>query len=257
MKKKIQICPSILLGISGFILSFVGLMLNLICGAYFPESIIPHTNIVTPIVNGISALLCLFFIFTPKKTLFSLIIIGIQSIYDVLTGFEILGIFFFFLFNLILFYNNFYNSKTKLKLSSIIVLWVLLLTTLISFGVSRFIFALAVSAFMISAFLYIYFLLFKKISFLLLKEKDATSKNEFSNLMPGSVLDLSKMILSERQKYCILECVYNNSSYKKISEKLFISESVIKKEMQSIFEMFDVENKVQLRILLSPYKLVF
>lgn len=248
---------TILFGAGGFIASSVGTILNLICGADVPLSIIPFTNIITPIINGICALLCLIFIFSPKKTLFSLIILGIQSIYAVLTGYEYLGMFHFFLVNLILFYKNFYNKKTKLKLIFIFLFWILLIATLISFGIERFIFALAVSIFMTTAFVYIYFLLFKKFSFLLLREKNTNSQKKISTLLPGSILDLSDFDLSERQIKCLVECVYNNSSYKQIAEKIFISESVIKKEMQNIFEIFDVENKEQLKILLSPYKLFF
>lgn len=256
-KKNLEVNPTILFGIGGFIASSVGTILNLIYGAEFPNSIIPHTNIITPIINGSCALLCLIFIFSSKKTLFSLITLGIQSIYTVLTGFEYLGMFHFLLVNLILFYNNFYNTKTKLKLSFICIFWILLLTSLISFEINRFIFALAMSIFMMTAFVYVYFLLFKKFSFLFLRTKNSSFRQKISNLLPGSILDLSNFDLSERQTKCIVDCVYNNLSYKQIAEKIFISESVIKKEMQTIFEMFDVENKEQLRILLSPYKLIF
>lgn len=257
MKKKIQIYPTILFGISGFMFSVLGVILNLVCGSFVKKSIVPYTNIITPIINGTCALLCLFYIFTPKKTLFSLIILSTQSVYDVLTGFEILGIFHFFLINLILFYNNFYNTKTKLKLSSIFILWVLLLTTLFSFSINRFVFAFATTIFMTSSFIYIYFLLFKKISFMLLREKNTSFQQKITNLMPGSLLDLSNFNLSDRQIKCLVDSVYNNLSYKQIAEKKCISESVIKKEMQSVFEIFDVENKEQLKILLTPYKLTF
>lgn len=148
-------------------------------------------------------------------------------------------------------------TRVKLKLYSICILWILLLTTLIPFGIDRFIFAFAVSIFMTVAFIYIYFLLFKKFSFLLLREKSTNFQKRISNLLPGSILDLSNFNLSERQTKCLVECVCNSLSYKQIAEKIFISESVIKKEMQNIFEIFDVENKEQLKILLAPYKLVF
>lgn len=148
-------------------------------------------------------------------------------------------------------------TRVKLKLYSICILWILLLTTLIPFGIDRFIFAFAVSIFMTAAFIYIYFLLFKKFSFLLLREKSTNFQKRISNLLPGSILDLSNFNLSERQTKCLVECVCNSLSYKQIAEKIFISESVIKKEMQNIFEIFDVENKEQLKILLAPYKLVF
>lgn len=66
-KKKLEINPIILFGIGGFIASFVGTILNLMYGAAVPLSIIPYTNIITPIINGLSALLCLIFIFSSKK----------------------------------------------------------------------------------------------------------------------------------------------------------------------------------------------
>lgn len=68
MKKKfLEIYPTILFGAGGFIALSVGTILNLIYEANFPHSIIPNTNIITPIINGICALLCLVFIFSSKK----------------------------------------------------------------------------------------------------------------------------------------------------------------------------------------------
>ena len=45
--------PFRLLALSGFLALFTGTTLNILFGSDFPESIIPNTLIVTPVINGI------------------------------------------------------------------------------------------------------------------------------------------------------------------------------------------------------------
>lgn len=253
MKKlKLSFTPARILGLAGFIALAMGTILNVVLGANFPNSLIPYTNVVTPIVNGLCTLLCLIFIFFPKRTEFLLVILSIQSIYDVLTGFELLGLFHFLLINLILFCNEFYKTKAKRKVLSIFFAWFLLLATLLSFGLDRFIFAFVVTLFMTSAFMYIYYLLCNQLSCLLPNE---IQSSKFDIPLPGSILDLSGLGLTERQLACILACKDNSLSYKQLGEQFFVSESAIKKEMASLFEKFGVKNKEQLRILLNHYQI--
>ena len=79
--------------------------------------------------------------------------------------------------------------------------------------------------------------------------------SKFDIPLPGSILDLSGLGLTERQLACILACKDNSLSYKQLGEQFFVSESAIKKEMTSLFEKFGVKNKEQLRILLNHYQI--
>lgn len=254
-KQRNYICPTRLLGMTGFVALAAGTALNLVFGANFPGSLVPNTNVATPVVNGFCALMCLVFIFLPQKTGLLLFILVVQSVYDVLTGYELLGMFHFLLVNLVLFCKGFYKTKAGTKTLIIGIVWLLLLTTLFSFGVDRFVFALVVSLFMASAFAYIYYLLFNQLSFLLPERKEGKTPAKISLPTPGSFLSLSKLPLTDRQCRCIRLCEKEDLSYKQIGDKLYISESAIKKDMATIFDLFGVQNKEQFRILLSRYQL--
>lgn len=251
MLKKITINQPLFLGICGFVALFSGTVLNLIFGADFPGSIVPFVEIVTPIVNGFCAFLCVIFIFFPKKQKILITILAIQSIYDVLTGFELLGLFLFLLLILILFCKGFFKTYLFRKLGILFGVWFLVLLSLISFGLERFLFAAVVTIFMVSAFVYIHYLLIDKLSYLMPQIDSATI--DISN---GTVLNLSQLGFSERQIQCILSYQGQLPTYKELANKLYTSESTIKLEMTRIYKKIGVKNREELKLLLSRYELV-
>ena len=50
--------------------------------------------------------------------------------------------------------------------------------------------------------------------------------------------------------------MYTKLSYKEIADKYMVSISTVKKDMTDIFSIFGVQNKNELTLLLSQYKLV-
>ena len=251
MKNNITINQPLLLAIFGFIALASGTILNIVIGADFPGSIVPYTNIVTPCVNGFCTLLCVLFIFFPRNQILLMAILSIQSIYDVLTGYEILGLFHFLFLLLILFCRGFFKTKLLLKISMLLFSWFLILLTLISFGIDRFLFALVVTFFMISAFIYIHYLLIDKLSYLM--PQIYSAKINISN---GTSLNLSELGFTDRQIQCIVFCQNQELTYKELADKLYTSESTIKAEMSKIYKKFGVKNREGLNLLLSRYELV-
>lgn len=71
------------------------------------------------------------------------------------------------------------------------------------------------------------------------------------DIQPKSILKLKDLDLSERQLFCLNEILENNSTLKEIAEKCHISESVIKKEMQIIYDKTGVSTKEELHYFLS------
>lgn len=250
MQKKITINQPLFLAICGFLALASGTVLNIIEGADFPDSIVPYTNIVTPCVNGLCTILCLFFIIFPRSQKILMAILSIQSVYDVLTGFEILGVFHFLFLLLILCCRGFFRTYLVRKLLVIMAVWLILLLSLIPFGIDRLIFALGVTIFMMASFLYIHYLLIDKLSYLIPQIDSA--KIHITN---GTRLNLSELGFSERQKQCILSYQGELPTYKEVAERLLTSESTIKLEMSKIFKKFGVKNREELKILLSRYEL--
>lgn len=250
MEKKITINQPLVLAICGFVALASGTILNIVIGADFPGSIVPYTNIVTPCVNGFCTILCVFFIFFPRNQKILMAILTIQSVYDVLTGYEILGLFHFLFLLLILFCRGFFKTYLIRKISILLGCWVLLLVTLVSFGIDRFVFAFVVTLFMISAFLYIHYLLIDKLSCLIPQIDSAKI-----NISNGTVLNLTELGFTERQIQCIYEYQKESPTYKEVADKLLTSESTIKYEMSNICKKFGVKNREELKIILTRYEL--
>lgn len=245
--------PFRLLALSGFLALFTGTTLNILFGSDFPESIIPNTLIVTPVINGICTFLSFILIFLPENIPLMCSILLVECIYDVLTGFDMLGLFLFSFMNLILFCKGFFKTQPKKKAIILTGGWLLLLTTLLPFGLERFIFAIAVSFFMFCAYICIYHLLIDKLSYLLPDVAECTLKATYTLPEPGSRLNLQSLGLTDRQCGCIKAVITTTSSYREIGEKYFVSESAIKKEMSQIFRCFGVKNREMLRLLLMQY----
>lgn len=251
MSKKIVFNQPCFLGLCGFIALSTITILNIVFGSKVSTSIVPYANLVSPIVNGSCAVLCLFFIFFPRKQVLLLTILTMQSVYDVLTGFEILGLFLFLFINLILFCKGFFCQNFLKKLVIIFSIWILLLTTLLAFGIERFIFTFVITLFMISAFFYIHYLLIHRLSYLFPEVNKDKIKVE-----AGTILKIKDLDLTERQEKCLLAYQGRFPTYKELAEILLVSESTIKLEMSKIFKKIGVKNREELKMIMSRYEII-
>lgn len=69
------------------------------------------------------------------------------------------------------------------------------------------------------------------------------NKKNYKNVT--SCFDISK--LSDRQKFCLRNLIYENETYKSLAISLCVSESTIKKDMTDLYEIFNVKSKNELK----------
>ncbi|AEE17425.1 helix-turn-helix transcriptional regulator [Treponema brennaborense] len=253
-RKRADSSPFTCLTVCGFIALLTGTLLNICFGSSFTQSFIPYTETVTPCVNGFCTVLSLILIFKPNKRILLYVILVIQSVYNVCTGFDLLGLFLFAFLNLVLFCKGYFKTRAKLKTTLIGTGWILTLTTLIPFGIERFIFAVSTSIFMFAAYVYIYYLLSDKLSYLLPDVNVCKMKAACTLPEPGKILNLRALGLTERQRRCVEACLQDSISYKTLADTHYVSESTIKKDMTDICRLFGVKNREMLRFLLVQYK---
>lgn len=216
------------------------------------RTIIPFPKYSIPVINTSSALLCLLALINPKWHWSQYLICFIQAISTTLTGYEHLGTFIYSALIIILFCNGAFKSKPKLKISIMMSIWILTLLGLIPFGIPRMILAYAVS-FFYGAF---YYFIYTKLKTMLSPLLPAASVQSSIELPPpGSEISFKDYGLTERQIKFVTEYIKDGVSYNFLVEKYFVSLSTVKSEMASIFRIFGVKNKEDLRILLLQYRI--
>lgn len=243
------------MGFCGMVALATGTILNIVFGSNYPDSLIPHTSVVTPVVNGACTVLAMVYVFFPLNKCLLMVILGIQCVYDVLTGFDILGLFLFMFINLLLFCGGWYKVELRRKVTSMFCGWLIVLLTLIPFGVERFVFAAVLTVFMLATFNCIYHLLTDKLSGLLLDMESIQGKAKISLPASGSTLNLYELGFTERQCGCVDACLRGGISYRMLADKYNVSESAIKKDMSFLYRFFGVPNREMLRLLLTQYKI--
>lgn len=246
-----------IVAISSFIASGIGGTLNIVFGADFSPSIVPYTQIITPVINLSTSLISLFVFLFPnsKKVVFSTIFI--QACYNVMTGFETVGIMLYSFLMLLLFCWGYLRNNFKKKVFSLIVIWFLVLFTVIPFGIERFIFAIGISILTFATYVCLYDILYDQLHFLVSQVSVTSNQCKLKLPEKGGKLNLKELGLTERQIACVKYINTTNMTYKEIAEKLIISESAVKKDMQDLFKLFGVKNKETLKFLMIQYSILY
>ncbi len=215
-----------------------------------PDSIIPYSKQVIVTVHTICTLLTIFTIFKPSTKL-HVIVFFIESILLILTNYEMLGVMFFYSALAEIKIMDFMKNKRPVNMTIIFVLHIINILFMYTHGWSRTIITLGTSAFMCTFYLWLYSLLKAKFSCII---PTTISENKcLKNKKVGSLIHLSDYNLSERQMQLILDNLHNNLSYKELSDKYFMSISLVKKEFAYIFKVFDVSKIEELHMLLLQY----
>ncbi|HPX26008.1 MAG TPA: hypothetical protein PLG87_04315 [Treponemataceae bacterium] len=261
MNKNIKISnefnPFRLSALMAFFALGISVIIDTIRGIHNPYTIVPYVHIVTYVVNFSLMLMCILIIIFPRRKKLIIIPIFAESIFTVLIGYEFLGIILYAFTLIMLFAWDFFIHRFKRKILFAIILWILILLSLIPFGIDRFFFAVGVSLFNLSIYFCIYSLLFSKLSHLIPEIRILQDKDVKPIPKPGSLLVFQDYPFTERQIMCIYLVMQGTSSYKSIADRLAISISVIKKEMLEIYHFFGVKNREMLYILLSQYNPVY
>ena len=101
-------------------------------------------------------------------------------------------------------------------------------------------------------YLWIYNILKQKFSCYI--PSNVSKNTTITNCNKGDVLKLSDFGLTEMQMNFVLANLHEGLSFKEISEKFFVSLSVVKHEFVKVYKIFSVDNLHELRLLLLQYQ---
>lgn len=219
-----------------------------------PNSIIEKiapTSIVIPVVHSICLLLAFTCIIKPS-TYVMITIFLLESELTILTGYEELGIFFFYAALILIFCKDILSKKSKRPVLIMVVLHFVTLLLTYTHGLNITFISIGYSVFCFAFYLWIYSYL--KAKFSCLFPKNVRENNTIIGKPAGAVISLADYNLNERQSTYVIENIHNKLSYKEISEKYFVSISTVKKIFAEVFKIFEVSNIEELRLLLLQYQ---
>ncbi len=246
----------------GFFFGILALINNYVSGLDdFPltqSPVFPDAVFIVPATHAFSMLLALIVFIFPSKIKLLLSGFVIESVHQVITGFQHTGIFFYASFIVLAFVLGYLKTYFWTKLIGIIVFWMMLLSTLIFFyGFTEFLFMFGLSAFLGAVYYVFYQIVKNQVSFLVCDINPVEISGEFTLPEKGGVLKLENFPLTERQIACIKYTMESDYGYRQIASELITSESTIKKEMQELYRLFGVKNREMLRLLLIQYKIAY
>ena len=212
---------------------------------------IMDTAILIPWTHVICAAMTFYLIFKPKNILF-IVILNIESILLLLTDYTQLGIFFFWASIILIFVKDIFKNKYKLVISILFFIHILALLGSYTHGWKTTVLSIGNTAFCFVFYSWIYSILKAKLSCFL--PSNVSNNQTIYNKKPGEIIKLSDYNLTERQITFVLENIYNNLSYKEISDKYFVSISTVKKTFAEVYKIFNVTKLEELRILLLQYQ---
>lgn len=236
---------------------FLFLIIASITGFLFdgdPYSIIEKvhldSSIVIPWTHVFCATLALLLIFKPNDTGI-IIVLTIESMLLVLTDYAQLGIFFFWDTIIVIYCKDLYKFNRKTVTIILAFLHILALLGSSTHSWKCAFISIGNSIFCAAFYFWIYTILKAKLSCYLPYH---ISNNQTIEKKPGDILDLNDYNLTERQISFVLENLHNNLSYKKISDKYFVSISTVKKTFAEVYKIFNVNKLDELRYLLLQYQ---
>lgn len=215
---------------------------------------VADTSILIPCVHFFCVAWCFIMLFKPSDVSF-ISIVTIESVLTILTNYEQLGIFFFYSSLMLILCKGFTSKRgtPKVLISVLALLHIFALLGTYTHGWTKTIIAISSSLFSFVFYIWVYYILKAKLSCFI--PSNVTQNNVLNNKQPGSKIKLSDYNLNERQCTFVIENLHNNLSYKDISEKYFVSVSLVKKVFSEVYKIFNVSKLEELRILLLQYQI--
>lgn len=241
-----------ILSLGGFIILTAAAVISFIVDAE-TKTLLPYPKVLVPIINTSSAIAALVYFIFPHLRPLAYIILIVQGLSTMITGYETLGVFLFTALGIFSFCNGDLRIKFKLKISLYLTTWFISLFGILPFGIARFILAFAESI----LFITFYFCIYKKLAKLLAPISPVLNSIPDIKINlpePGKTVYLCDFDLNERQQKFIYDNLKLKSNYHDLSEKYFVSTSTVKKEMVDAFNKIGVTNLEELRLLLMQYK---
>ena len=232
--KKFLDKPFCLMSLVGCAYLVIMLVLNIITGFAYEQSILPYSRIISFAAEGAALLLCglSFFLYTHHSFYnAALEILAFSYLYTgrIYTALFITAI----LFILLLVENR---LVSKVRLSVYLALEVIKLVLVIPYGVRSFFEYIGITLFSLAT-----------IGCINLLFRHAYEKND------DGQINLADYKFTERQIDCIKETVVNNTTIKALAITHNVSESAIKKDLAHIYSVLGIAGKADLKALFIGY----
>lgn len=252
LMKNREIATERVVSILTFAYVFVVLCMNfhLLSKGYISTSLIPYSDFVIVFAHSLVSIGTFVNIFKPNRKL-QFAYFQLESVIAILSSYEILGIFLFYVS--LGFLYLFYYDKENLKKVTIIVSIIHLSSLMMTFtrGYENFIIFIFATAFMCSIFIWFFEVI--KIKYSCFAPESLSISSNITNLKIGNDLILSEFGLSERQINLVYDYITEKLTFKELSEKYLFSVSTVKLEFMQIYKILGVSKLEDLRMLLLQY----
>ncbi len=190
---------------------------------------------------SIFGFLFLIVLINPELYIFIGLILALGGLSNIYAGGNILGLLFYVFAMSIGLKQGFFRSFGKTKTAITVLIFFIVLCFQLRQGFQIF----------LSSFMNIAILIFLVTCFLLMFRENL--KEYFAE---KGQIDLAKFGFSKRQLSCIHGCLLKKT-LQEIADENVVSVSVIKKEMQRIYELFGIEDRYDMFILINQNTFVF
>lgn len=215
-----------------------------------PVCTIPYARIFIPIIHGICSIVAFILIFKFDYIILYFLF-QVESLVCIITRYEILGIFFFFISIFLIFIIYYQTRPVKYIVCVSYAVHLCALAYTFTYGWTNFLIAVFTSFYMFVVYFWLYNLL--KVRFACFKPSMIMNNSTIGDKLPGTTLYLSEFNLTERQISFVLDFVNNNLTYNDLTEKYYVSLSTVKKEFTEVFKIFGVTKNDELKLLLLQY----
>lgn len=212
---------------------------------------VTDTQTVVHIVHGVCAFLCFLLIFKPITVGFCFLMF-VESILNILTTYEQLGIFFFYSYITLAITKGLFEKHTRTKIVVSFIVHIAAIILVFTHGWPVVFISLGTTVFFMVFYIWIYKILKEQFSCFI--PKKISDNSVLATEIKGSVISLAKYGLTGRQISLTLDYIYKQTSYKKLSEEYGLSISLVKKEFSEIFKTFEVTKIEELKMLLLQYQ---
>ena len=212
---------------------------------------VTDTQTVVHIVHGVCAFLCFLLIFKPITVGFCFLMF-VESILNILTTYEQLGIFFFYSYITLAITKGLFEKHTETKIVVSFIVHFAAIILVFTHGWPVVFISLGTTVFFMVFYIWIYKILKEQFSCFI--PKKISDNSVLATEIKGSVISLAKYGLTGRQISLTLDYIYKQTSYKKLSEEYGLSISLVKKEFSEIFKIFEVTKIEELKMLLLQYQ---
>ena len=230
---------------------------------------VTDTQTVVHIVHGVCAFLCFLLIFKPITVGFCFLMF-VESILNILTTYEQLGIFFFYSYITLAITKGLFEKHTGTKIVVSFIVHFAAIILVFTHGWPVVFISLGTTVFFMVFYIWIYKILKEQFSCFI--PKKISDNSVLATEIKGSVISLAKYGLTGERVNQIFkktlikmshtfsmkkeEGLYRfiQTSYKKLSEEYGLSISLVKKEFSEIFKTFEVTKIEELKMLLLQYQ---